>query len=750
MRYFMLLYVVALMALAGCSSDPSGPGSTSANCPDPAHLDLKATLDLRDETGATAKDQYSLDVSNFQAGGKKDYKFQIGNTANLTTARALLVKSVQLQETDLEGKAVAAPVFTCLGPDGKPCAESTWPPIVPAGLDKSCGGAGNTQATSFTVRFTQPATAVKRRVKISLAVSGDPLYATATRDLVILTEQGVPSLKCSKTLHDFLQVPLGQDASATVSCSNVGTDTLYIDEAEVLTESGMPLTVTLGGQIAKPGLAYQGTPGVSIEKGETLLLFAQLAKLTATTKMSATLRLHSNDPALPVTDVQFRVNTTGPCLLIEPASNPMDFGASPVGVPVSKEVQLINCGTETLNLATIALEAGGDAGFALDFSGSCKAPAPAAPLTLDLDVNPKCSLFVTYNPPQVTADAKATLAIESNGGSKKIALHGSGTQASCPVACVKVKANDPKGVPITTYKQGDPVIPQTTLLLDGNCSTAPTGHVLKTFKYTMLKQPSGSYAVFSPAAQLTKPAAGPVAVAAIALNAAGTYKIRMDVTDDAGTPACAPVLLDVTVVPDDKLHIELTWDTPNDKDPTDVGDKDSGKKDGKFIGSDFDLHFAHPNAMTVTKPAKFTNGPLDPWFTPCWDCYLLNAKPPWGDSSTDDDPRLDLDDKDGWGPENTNIHVPEPGALYFVGVHDWNDNGFGSSTPRVRIYLDNQPVPVFDKIGPAMVTGDFWCAQRVAWNPNKLEPCAGADASGNLLVHKYKFDYTATNFACPK
>lgn len=747
MRKFLPLHVMAVLALAACSTEATGPNGASTNCPDSTHLDLKAKLDLRDETGS-AKEQYALDVSNFQVGGHKDFKFQIGNTANLTTAKALQVKSVQWVETELDGKPVATPAFTCFGPDDKPCDQSTWAPIVPAGLDKSCGGAGAVTSLTFTVRFTQSATAVKRRLKISLAVSGDPLYATATRDIVIRTEQGVPSLKCSKTLHDFLQIPLGQDASATVQCSNVGSDTLYIDKAEVLTESGMPLTVTLGGQIAKPGAPYQGTPGVAIEKGETLTLFVQLAKLASTAKMSATVRLHSNDPTLPVTDVQFRVNTTGPCLLIEPTANPMEFGATPVGVPVSKEVQLINCGTETLTIPTIALAAGGDPGFSLDF-GSCKAPSAGKPFELQL-LNPSCSLFVNYTAAQVTPEAKATLEIDSNGGSKKIALQASATQASCPVACVTLAALDPKGVKIATYKQGDPVIPQTTLLLDGNCSTAPTGHVPKTFKYTILKQPSGSYALFSPAAQLTKPAGGSVAVAAIALNAAGSYKIRMDLTDDVGTPACAPLLLDVTVVPDDKLHIELTWDTPNDKDPTDVGDKDSGKKDGKFVGSDFDLHFAHPNGATATKPAKYKNGPIDPWFTPCWDCYLLNAKPPWGDSSTDDDPRLDLDDKDGWGPENTNIHVPEPGASYFVGVHDWNDNGFGSSTPRVRIYLDNQPTPVFDKTGPAMVTEDFWCAQRVAWNPNKLEPCAGADASGNLLIHKYKLDYFAVDFACPK
>jgi hypothetical protein len=63
------------------------------------------------------------------------------------------------------------------------------------------------------------------------------------------------------------------------------------------------------------------------------------------------------------------------------------------------------------------------------------------------------------------------------------------------------------------------------------------------------------------------------------------------------------------------------------------------------------------------------------------------------------DPRLDLDDSEGKGPENINVRTPEPGT-YRVAVHFFNPDGFGevisggfrTSPAQVRILCDQAEI----------------------------------------------------------
>jgi hypothetical protein len=152
-----------------------------------------------------------------------------------------------------------------------------------------------------------------------------------------------------------------------------------------------------------------------------------------------------------------------------------------------------------------------------------------------------------------------------------------------------------------------------------------------------------------------------------------------------------------------------------------------------------DLHLAHPEASEQPGQKDFDkNGEPDPWFAPCYDVNVLNSPGIWDDlGDYDDDARLDLDDKDGWGPENINLSLPPAGQVYTVGVYYWDEHGLGPSTPTVRIYLDGKATAVATKTGPAMVDKDMWCAAKVSWLPSLVQPCKGADAQGNLLTKKY-------------
>jgi|GEM_PF-2567724 len=131
----------------------------------------------------------------------------------------------------------------------------------------------------------------------------------------------------------------------------------------------------------------------------------------------------------------------------------------------------------------------------------------------------------------------------------------------------------------------------------------------------------------------------------------------------------------------DALRIVLVWDTPGDADQTD---------EGPAAGADLDLHLAHPDAAAFDIDG---DGQPDPWFDNPLDCYWYNRAPDWAPAGTGgEDPTVDIDDVDGAGPESISLRTPVPGLTYAIGVHYWDDHGFGPSTATVRAYRGNQLV----------------------------------------------------------
>lgn len=219
------------------------------------------------------------------------------------------------------------------------------------------------------------------------------------------------------------------------------------------------------------------------------------------------------------------------------------------------------------------------------------------------------------------------------------------------------------------------------------------------------------WAVVAPAGSATTGAEAPDAEdTRVYFDISGDYIITVTIVDPYGaTHVCTFVVH----VRGQGIRVEMWW---NETVPGDSV-------------SDVDLHFHR-------------NRPGSGWFN-ADDCYyancVVNPILPWvsytiawgyPDSpatacarSRCPNPRLDIDDVEGWGPENVNIDGAHDGDLFRVAVHYYDDDTWdGPADVMVRIYCGGTPRVVY---GPARInnvsagTGEIWrVADIVARGPS--------------------------------
>lgn len=383
----------------------------------------------------------------------------------------------------------------------------------------------------------------------------------------------------------------------------------------------------------------------------------------------------SNDPlAQGGTSLQLFSNVAGPCVKVTPSR--VDFGGKLIGQLAQIDVKIESCGDRDLEIRSIFI-ADDPAGVFDVVDGNLG----TFPLTLA--PNTSVNVPVTYFPTalaQLGADGQflrddGLLRINSNAylADFDVELSGFGTDGVCPTAVISVA-------------QGDEVLPQTVLNLSARNSTASSG-AITAWKWSVV-QPQGSASVFVPGDSRQD--------VTFEANIVGEYLFRLKVWDALGTESCSEATYLVVVTSDEAIRVELLWDTPGDRDQTDTGFDFFGNS----VGSDLDLHFLHASA----------NGS---WFHSLYDCNWLNINPNWGGSGALDNPRLDRDDTDGAGPENLNLSQPEFGKTYRVGVHYWDDWGFGASFATIRVYVYGQLRFQWDRVNTAM--NDLWDVATIAW-----------------------------------
>lgn len=201
------------------------------------------------------------------------------------------------------------------------------------------------------------------------------------------------------------------------------------------------------------------------------------------------------------------------------------------------------------------------------------------------------------------------------------------------------------------------------------------------YRWSVVSRPAGSSA--------RDPSPVDSATPTFRADLAGIYTLGVNIE---GPDGATDYYLRVDVLANEGLRVEMFWNPPErSDDPTDV-----------------DLHLLHPSAAS--------------WFSQ-GDCHWANCAADdqlvldWDLPVTGDNPRLDLDDTDGFGPENINIDRPVDGRTYAIGVHYYSDDGYGPADVYVKVYCGETSAAPAAWFGPVRLqsTGDFWRVANVTW-----------------------------------
>jgi hypothetical protein len=247
---------------------------------------------------------------------------------------------------------------------------------------------------------------------------------------------------------------------------------------------------------------------------------------------------------------------------------------------------------------------------------------------------------------------------------------------------------------ITRVDEGE-IEPFDTVRLDGRDSFAgapgtfipppPDGYT-----WQLVQRPVGSTAVLSSTQNNTNE---------LVVDLAGFYQVQLDVfavdadrPDDGLIRSCAPATIDLDVVPEDDLHVQLVWDHPD---------------------ADFDLHVLREDGRAFTHDG---------------DCYFSNRQPeqtaetPSWSINPDENPRLDVDDNRGYGPENVNLKHPAPGSRWTVLVHYWNKQTAGAATATATVRLFAYGRQAIELTQNFEDDQQMWTAVEIVWADAPLLP----------------------------
>ncbi|MCK6526059.1 choice-of-anchor D domain-containing protein [Myxococcota bacterium] len=556
-----------------------------------------------------------------------------------------------------------------------------------------------------------------------------------------------PDIEVDPTLLDFGVLALGAAATRSAEIRNAGGADLTLGSLSLsgATAPGFAITADPGGSVLAPGESAQV---------EVTLVLAQTGASTGQVVIP------SDDPDEdPVYIDLVALYDAVPEIDVSPTV--VDFGTLEVGTTASQVVEVRNIGAATLDVGSLSLSGSADFSFsALAFPGAVP-PGGVVDVTVSYFVSDEVADSGILSIPSNDADepvvevalfGEATLhpdievvpttlafgsvpvgsassltATISNVGSADLDLTSltlSGSSAfgltlnpaprtllpgesvlmqvtytppagTSHTGVVAVASDDPDEPIVNVSLNGTgevivleepPVadagpdrteVPLDTITLDGTGSYDPDGDIPLTYAWTLVSRPAGS---------TTALGASTSAHPTLYLDLAGTYVVGLVVTDTTGLSSTQDQAV-ITVTPWQDFHVQLTWDTD---------------------GVDLDLHLLQAGTALYDRPN---------------DCCWCNETPSWHGASTGDDPTLDIDDLNGFGPENINIVSPANGdyaieVVYYGefwsgASHATCSGACASTTATLRLYLNG--ILVHSDTRLMNSAGQVWYVGDVDW-----------------------------------
>lgn len=479
------------------------------------------------------------------------------------------------------------------------------------------------------------------------------------------------------------------------------------------THTGEVVVLNIGdGPLELYGVQLGGDPVFDVEVGLPLTL-------EPAEEIVLTVSFATEDPGLKKGSLSFDSNAindgvasvallgvgAAPCLQVTPKV--LDFGGAYVASHHEQALTLVSCGALPVTIEGIAMIQPADSPFVLDL-----APGPG-PLPWVLGASETVTIKVRFEPKKASptdgegnaVPESATVSIQLGIGQPlvSVVVTGFASALGCPM-------------PVIDVEEGHYTSPGTLLHLHGTQSFAPGGK--PTIYSWAVDPPPGVAAVPLDPSPDVESVTYPV-------EAFGPYLFQLKVFDEVEgevIPGCTTATWTVTVKDAIPLIVELTWDTPGDADPTDVGpgkgaDLDLHMHDGQGSGQDYD-----------------GDGAPDAWFDLKHDLYWFDTSPDWGEPGQDNDPMLVLEDPDGAGPERIEYHAPVKFETYTLGVHCWSSFEFGPSVATVRVFHYEELIATQTDV--VLDSGDLWEVGTLLWPQGELIP-SFAPAGGPKVTAGY-------------
>ncbi|MDX9719789.1 MAG: choice-of-anchor D domain-containing protein [Myxococcota bacterium] len=492
--------------------------------------------------------------------------------------------------------------------------------------------------------------------------------------LPVLSQQIIPRIQVTPSRLeglDFGQVGRDAQVSREVSISNIGQ--LPLELERIVLDASSDFTVELPAGVELP---------YTIADNSSSLTLSLRYEPKTSGEDEGSLLIDSNDPIDPSYALPLRANSSTPCIQLSERSVEF-FPAVAIGEVRSHVVFIKSCGSVPLRLEGITQLSGN--------STELFVSEPSALSGRELTPDEELSFELLYSPLDEGSDVAEFAVLSNDPLRPQLTLEVLATAGSdrCPTA-------EALGRVLGSGQLSEQVaaIPLDTLVLDGTRSFDPESEIVQ-YNWELSRRPAGSSTALEDLGQ---------GAARVFLDLAGDYEVCLEVIDAQGTRSCNRDCVQAVARPNEKLHVQLIWTTPED--PV-VGDED---------GADLDLHFLRlPYGVWGDKGDAITQSG--------WDVFFLNREPSWLIPELPAEyPSLDRDDTNGEGPENVNLDNPNACAWYAIGVHYFDDKGLGSSYATVRVYINGQLR--FEKMNlpfdlGGMSIGDFWTVAVLHWDGNQ-------------------------------